>query len=138
MIFETTLAALQENTLAVRALTAAIQAQLGQTGAGTLTSNAAAPIAAQPGLAALGAQTNVAAPVIPTGITADQITALIQPVVGNEAIKADLGAAMRAMGINGLPETQPHQFGPLYAAFQAVIAKHTQGGQVAAASASII
>lgn len=63
-----------------------------------------------------------------TNVTADQITALIQPHIGNETIKQALGAAMRGMGINALPEMQPHQFGDLYAAFQRVIAQHTGGG----------
>jgi hypothetical protein len=79
------------------------------------------------------------APAAPAGVTADAITALIQPHISNEAIKAALGAAMRGMGINALPETQPHQFGQLYAAFQQVIAQHTGAGAAPpAASASII
>lgn len=68
-----------------------------------------------------------------SNVTAEAITALIQPHVGNEAIKGALGAAMRAMGINALPETQPHQFGALYQAFQNVIAQHTQPVQQAPA-----
>lgn len=82
----------------------------------------------------------VAAP--PANLTADQITALIQPHIANEQIKAELGTAMRAMGINALPETQPHQYGELYQRFQAVIQRFTGGGapvqQAAAPPASII
>lgn len=77
---------------------------------------------------------------VPSNITADTITALIQPHIGNDAIKADLGAAMRSLGINGLPETQPHQYGQLYALFQGVLAKYGIGGaaQPTATSTSII
>lgn len=60
----------------------------------------------------------------PQTITADSILALIQPHIGDDATKAQLGAAMRAMGINALPETQPHQFAELYARFQQVLAAH--------------
>lgn len=86
-------------------------------------------------------QTAAISAVLPNGqpITADAITALIQPHVSNDAIKAELGTAMRGMGINALPETQPHQFADLYHKFAAVIAKHTGGGLGAAtSSASII
>lgn len=65
-------------------------------------------------------------------IDADAITALIQPHIGNDAIKADLGVAMRSLGINGLPETQPHQYGTLYSLFQGVLAKYGIGGAGAA------
>lgn len=74
----------------------------------------------------------------PANVTAEQITALIQPHIANEAIKAALGTAMRNMGINALPEAQPHQYGPLYAAFQQVIAQHTAGGAAAPAAAPSI
>lgn len=63
------------------------------------------------------------------GITAEAITALIQPHVGNQQIKDALGATMREMGINALPDTQAHQFAELYNRFQGVIARFTQGGQ---------
>jgi hypothetical protein len=79
----------------------------------------------------------VAAP--PANVTAETITALIQPHISNQAIKDALGNAMRGMGINALPETQPHQYGELYARFQQVIAQFA--GQQAPApqqSASII
>lgn len=60
-------------------------------------------------------------------VTADQLTALITPHVVNENIKAALGASMRALGVNALVEAQPHQYGALYAAFQAVLAAHGIG-----------
>jgi hypothetical protein len=72
-----------------------------------------------------------------TGVDADAITALIQPHVENPAIKAALGATMRQMGINALPETQPHQYAELYSRFQAVLAQHAQQPQQPA-STSII
>lgn len=65
------------------------------------------------------------------GITAEAITALIQPHVGNAQIKEALGATMREMGINALPDTQAHQFAELYQRFQGVIARFTGGGQQA-------
>jgi hypothetical protein len=61
------------------------------------------------------------------GITAEAITALIQPHVGNVQIKEALGATMREMGINALPDTQAHQFGELYSRFQGVIARFAGG-----------
>ena len=74
-----------------------------------------------------------------TNITAEAITGLIQPHVSNPAIKDALGATMRSMGINALPDTQPHQFAELYARFQAVIAQHSGAQQQQAPSpASII
>lgn len=74
-----------------------------------------------------------------SNVTADQITALIQPHVANPAIKDALGVAMRSMGINALPEAQPHQYGALYQAFQNVIAQYTTAGAAPqAAPASII
>jgi hypothetical protein len=71
-------------------------------------------------------------------ITADTITALITPHIGNEAVKKALGDTMRAMGIANLPDTQPHQFAELYQRFQGVIAQFTGGGAPSASSASII
>jgi hypothetical protein len=38
---------------------------------------------------------------------------------------------MREMGINALPDAQPHQFGELYQRFQSVIARFTGGGATA-------
>lgn len=126
MILENLLAAIQANTAALQANTAA----RGNAAVGVVNPAAPAPAQADP-LALPAAQP------LPTGITADSITALIQPHVGNEAIKSELGAAMRGLGINALPETQPHQFAPLYQKFQEIINKYTGGG-AAPSSASII
>lgn len=72
-------------------------------------------------------------------VTEQQLTDLIMPHIGNEAVKTALGEAMRAMGIGSLPETQPHQYAPLYASFQGVLARFGLGGAApAAASTSII
>src|SRR5215217_8580333 len=81
-------------------------------------------------LAALngGAQTTLApANTAPANVTSDQLMALITPHLDNPSIKDALGGAMRAAGINALPEAQPHQYGDLYTRFQAVIAQHSGG-----------
>jgi len=71
----------------------------------------------------------------PANVTAEMITGLIMPHTDNEAIKAQLSAHMKAMGINALGETQPHQYGELYQRFQSVIAA---AAPAAAAPLSII
>jgi hypothetical protein len=93
-----------------------------------------------PALAATPAATPAPAPV-PSNISPDDITALILPHIPNAAIKEELGNAMRAMGINGLPDMQPHQYAAVYTAFQAVLQRHGVGGAAPApapTSASII
>lgn len=91
-------------------------------------------------LAALNA--SAAAPAAPVGtvqnVSGDQLQALIMPHIDNVQIKDALGAAMRAAGINALPEAQPHQYGDLYARFQAVLAAHGvgAGGPTVAAPAT--
>lgn len=80
-------------------------------------------------------------PAAPQTVTDADLLALIQPHLDNAALKAELGNVMRGMGINGLPEAQPHQFGPLYAAFQGVLARYGIGGPApspAPAATSII
>lgn len=86
--------------------------------------------------AGVGAQAGAAAlPVAPaTNVSGDQLQALIMPHIDNAAIKEALGAAMRAAGVNALPEAQPHQYGDLYARFQAVLAAHGVGGTAAPAA----
>lgn len=75
----------------------------------------------------------------PANVTSEQLMGLITPHLDNAAIKEDLGVAMRAAGINALPEATPAQYGDLYQRFQAVIAKHTAGGASAVnTGASII
>jgi hypothetical protein len=72
-------------------------------------------------------------------VTAEQITALITPHVGNPALKAALQQQMAALGIGALPDAQPHQYGDLYARFSAVINQFAAATPVAAAApASII
>lgn len=80
-------------------------------------------------------------PAATTGITADMITTMIMPHIANQQIKDALGVAMRELGVNNLPEAQPHQYGPLYTSFQAVLARFGIGGapaNPAPAGASII
>jgi hypothetical protein len=72
----------------------------------------------------------------PPNITADMITALIQPHLDNAAVKAALGEAMRQHGIDALPNTPPEKYAALYASFQSVIASHAGGGAPAAAAAN--
>jgi hypothetical protein len=60
------------------------------------------------------------APVYPPA-TAEQITALITPHVGDPNLKAALQQQMAAMGIAALPDAQPHQYGELNHRFTQVI-----------------
>ena len=76
------------------------------------------------------------APATPANITAEMITALIQPHLDNADIKAALGAAMKAQGIDVLPNTPPEKYAALYAAFQQVIASHAGAGANAAGAAA--
>lgn len=100
--------------------------------------------AASPAVGGLGAGLSFAAtPAVQqqaavANVTGDMITALIQPHVDNAAIKEALGAEMRAMGVNALPETQPHQYAEMYQRFQGVIARFQGGAAAAPAAASII
>ena len=101
------------------------------------TPAAAAAAAADP-FASLGT-VSPSQPPPPANVTGDQITALITPHIDNPAIKEALGAEMRAMGINALPETQPNQFAELYGRFQGVISRLASAVQgTATAGASII
>lgn len=117
------------STGAIENLTAAINTLIG-----VLQSNPGA-VAATPAVAA--AATPAAAPTpTPANVTADQLLELIQPHVSNEAIKAALGVAMRANGVNALPEAQPAQIPVLYAAFQQVLATFGIGGAAPAQAAN--
>lgn len=53
-------------------------------------------------------------------VTPDMIQQLITPLVQNEQIKQALTSQMQAMGIQNLPEAQPHQLPELYARFTQV------------------
>ena len=70
--------------------------------------------------------------------TGESLLALIQPHIGNEAIKGALGVAMRNLGIQGLPEAQPHQYSALYSAFEGVLAQYGVGGPAPAAAVTSI
>jgi hypothetical protein len=109
---------------------------------GVAQANSAGGIAAQPTNGGLASQVAnavsqptpvlAAAPVQPapaSNVTEQMVTDLIQPHVANEAIRAALGAAMRGLGVNSLPEAQAHQYGTLYEAFKNVLAQHGVGGQ---------
>lgn len=142
MILETLIQALHAHTEALNRHTAALSgaaAPVQQYAPAQQYQNQQPP-AQQFAAAAPPVQQPPAQQLAPANVTSDQIMALIQPHIGNEQIKAELGAAMRSQGINALPEAQPHQYGALYQAFQGVIARFTGGGgqQPPAASASII
>jgi hypothetical protein len=62
-------------------------------------------------------------------VSAEQITALITPHVGDPNLKAALQQQMAAMGIGALPDAQPHQYGELYARFQQVISQFQAAAQ---------
>jgi hypothetical protein len=93
---------------------------MGAVGSGNpAAANTAAPTPA-PAADPFAAATPTPAPA-PTHVTSDMIMALISPHLSNDAIKAKLGEAMRAMGIENLNNAQEHQYGDLYARFQAVV-----------------
>ena len=77
----------------------------------TAAAMTAAPAAAAPALSAAA-----------QAATSETLLALIQPHLGNQAMKDAFGVAMRGMGIPNLPEVQPHQIPALYDAFEKVIA----------------
>lgn len=92
---------------------AATQASPQPAAAAAMTAAAmtAAPAAAAPALSAAA-----------QAATSETLLALIQPHLGNQAMKDAFGVAMRGMGIPNLPEVQPHQIPALYDAFEKVIA----------------
>lgn len=65
------------------------------------------------------------APAAPPTVTNEMITALVQPVLANETIRAALQAELAAMGIARLPDTRPDQYGEVYNRFKAVIDRHS-------------
>lgn len=71
-------------------------------------------------------------PPAPSGVTAEQLTELIMPHIGNQAIKEALGVAMRENGVANLPEAQPHQYGTLFTAFQGVLQRFGIGASAPA------
>jgi hypothetical protein len=107
--------------LLAAALRAAANALDGNNAApGTAGTLQVAP-AAQPDPLGLGA----APPAVtaPANVTEAMVTDLIQPHVGNDAVKQALGTAMRALGINALTEAQPQHYPQLYMAFKDVLAR---------------
>lgn len=68
----------------------------------------------------------------PANVTDAMILELIQPHLGNDALKSALGDTMRGMGIATMQEIQPHQNGAVYAAFQQVLQRFGIGGAQAA------
>lgn len=127
----------------IAALNANTQAILAQAGSPQNQNQAAmlATPAAQLTATPAAVQPQPVPTALPNGqpITADALTALIQPHVGNDAIKAQLGDAMRSIGLQSFPEAQPHHYGPLYQKFTEVLAKFGIGAPAPAAqSMSII
>jgi hypothetical protein len=114
------------------------------------SAGAAAPLAAQPAAPAFAPPAAPAAAAAVTltapaaqypAVSAEQITALITPHVGDPNLKNALQQQMAAMGIGALPDAQPHQYGELYHRFTQVINQFqaaAQQQQPAAAPASII
>lgn len=101
----------------------------------------------QPGLGVLGAPA-AAQPLAQAGSTGyppatqEMIVELVTPLVADPNVKALLQAEMHAMGVQALPEAQPHQYPELYARFKRVEAQvqqqRAQQPQPAASPASII
>lgn len=109
-------------TINAQQLAAAFRAAANALDGGNANASAGAPIAQT--------MTGVTqAPIAQTAtVTEEQLTGLIMPHVANDTIKAALGEAMRSMGVNALAEAKPHQYGPLYVAFQQVLARYGIGG----------
>jgi hypothetical protein len=108
---------LEQLIAAIQANTAAVQAQSGMAQSLGIGTTVQQPVVQQPVV-----QQPVVQPA-PASVSADDLMALITPHIGVETTKLAFGAAMRALGINALPEAQPHQYPALYTAFQNVIAQ---------------
>lgn len=94
-------------------------------GGAAATQTSPQPAAAAMTAAAPVANPAAAAPALSAAAqaaTSETLLALIQPHLGNQAMKDAFGVAMRGMGIPNLPEVQPHQIPALYDAFEKVIA----------------
>lgn len=111
-------------------------AHLAQAASAPAAANPAATATAAPAADPFGGLGAAPAATTPPNITADMITALIQPHLDNAAVKAALGEAMRQHGIDALPNTPPEKYAALYASFQSVIASHAGGGAAAPAAAA--
>jgi hypothetical protein len=105
--------------------------------AATMTQTVAQPVLSAAAQAATG-ESPLALSAAAQAATGESLLALIQPHIGNEAIKGALGVAMRNLGIQGLPEAQPHQYSALYSAFEGVLAQYGVGGPAPAAAVTSI
>lgn len=88
------------------------------------------PFAAAGAAAATGTASGSAA------VTGEQLTALIQPYLDNDAIKAQFGVQMRALGYENFPDIQPAHYGDMYARCQNVIEQAKQAGIIGGAAAA--
>lgn len=113
----------------IAALTALIDSRI----AAAMQGNPAAANPAADPFAGLGGGTAAAAQ--PVQATPQMIQELITPLVSNDAIKAELSAAMQSMGITGLDAVTPEQVTPLYTKFKAIADKHAQAPAAAAGGA---
>lgn len=93
----------------------------------------AATAAPAPAPDAFGMGHAAAAPAPAVTVTNEMITALVQPVLANEAIRGALQQELAAMGIARLPDTRPDQYTEVYNRFKAVIDRHTAAAPAAAA-----
>lgn len=64
-------------------------------------------------------------PPVQPQVTNDMITTLIQPHIGNPAIKAAMQGVLQQLNIPGLPQAREDQYPVLYQHFQTIIAQHT-------------
>lgn len=149
-ILETLVAALQANTAALQALAASQGAQQSQPAlapAGAFqqpSQPVQQPMTQQPAavdpMAALGGvqQPMTQQPAAQT-VTDQMIMDLITPHLNGPnaaAIKPKMQEVLAAMGINGLPAAQPHQYAELYTRFQQVIASFSGNPAAGAAPAA--
>lgn len=101
-----------------------------------VTAPAAMPAPAAPDAFGMGVAAPAPAPAVQ--VTNEMITALVQPVLANEAIRGALQQELAAMGIARLPDTRPDQYAEVYNRFKAVIDRHTAAAPAAAPVTGII
>lgn len=105
-----------------------------QAGGGT---PAVAPAATDP-FAPFGGTAPAAAPAAPVNVTREQLLALIQPHLDNDATKTALGNAMRAAGYSALDQIPEAQYGAMYGQFQAIVTAAPAATAPAAGGLSIV
>jgi hypothetical protein len=125
-VFERMQADIAEIRVALQAL-AAGKVQPAVTAPATMP----APAPAAPDAFGMGVAAPAPAPAVQ--VTNEMITALVQPVLANEAIRGALQQELAAMGIARLPDTRPDQYAEVYNRFKAVIDRHTATAPAAAA-----